>query len=70
SYCIVSRDYANNSNVFYNSGFNFFVSKTLINILLIISTSLVVATIGISIFILFNNILKFSRLVKDIEERI
>ncbi|MCK4780601.1 MAG: hypothetical protein KAT57_10455, partial [Candidatus Lokiarchaeota archaeon] len=68
SYCIVSRDYANNTNMFYHSGFNFSVSETLINYILITSTFLVVAVIGISIFTLFNGLLKYSRLVKEIEK--
>jgi len=68
TYCIVSRDYANNTNVFYNSGFTFSVSETLINYILITSTFLIVAIIGISIFNLFNGLLKYSRLVKEIEK--
>ncbi|MCK4379760.1 MAG: hypothetical protein KAW51_01390 [Candidatus Lokiarchaeota archaeon] len=68
SYCIVSRDYANNTNVFYNSGFNFSVSETLINYILITSTFFVIAVIGISIFTLFSGLLKYSRLVKEIEK--
>ncbi len=68
SYCIVSRDYANNTNVFYNSGFWFSVSETLINLLFITSTFLVIAVIGISIFILFKGILKYSQIIKEIEE--
>ncbi len=68
SYCVISRDYANNTNVFYHSGFKFFVSETLINYILITSTFLVVAVIGISIFILFKGIRKYSRLVKEIEK--
>ncbi len=68
SYCIVSRDYANNTNVFYNSGFNFYVFETLINYILITSTFLVVAVIGISIFILFRDLLKYSSIVREIEK--
>ncbi len=68
SYCIVSRDYANNTYLFYQSGFNFSVSETLINYILITSTFLVVAVIGISIFTLFKGLLKYSRLVKEIEK--
>jgi len=68
SYCIVSRDYANNTNVFYHSGFKFYVSETLINYILITSTFLVIAIVGISIFIFFKGLLEYSRLVKKIDK--
>ncbi|MFX1299080.1 MAG: C25 family cysteine peptidase, partial [Promethearchaeota archaeon] len=68
SYCIVSRDYANNTNVFYHSGFKFSVSEILINYILITSTFMVIAIIGISIFVFFKGLFKYSRLVKDIEK--
>ncbi|MFX1365526.1 MAG: C25 family cysteine peptidase [Promethearchaeota archaeon] len=68
SYCIISRDYANNSNIFNNPGFKFYVSETLTSILLITFTFLIIATIGITIFTFVKYFLKYSRIIKEIEK--
>ncbi|MFX1502151.1 MAG: C25 family cysteine peptidase [Promethearchaeota archaeon] len=67
SYCIISRDYANNSNIFYNSEFNFYISESFTKSLLIAFSFLIVAAIGFSIFIFLKSVLKYSRIVKEIE---
>ena len=68
SYCIVLRDYANNTNVFYNSDFNFSVPKPMIDYIFISYSVMIVAIIGISVFSLFKGLKKYSCVVKEIEK--
>lgn len=68
SYCIVSRDYANNTNVFYNSGFTFSLLKPMIDYIFISFSVMIVAIIGISVFSLFKGLQRYSRVVKEIEK--
>ncbi len=63
SYFIVARDYANNTNVFYNSTFTFSIPKPIIDYILPVSVYLIIAVGGISFFILFNGLQKYSRIL-------
>lgn len=63
---IVTRDYANNINTFYNSDFNFSVPKPMIDYIFILFSVMIVAIISSSVFILFHGLQEYSRILKKI----
>ncbi|MFW9900714.1 MAG: C25 family cysteine peptidase, partial [Candidatus Thorarchaeota archaeon] len=48
SYCVVLRDYANNTNVIFNSDFTFLIPQAIINYLIPISIAMIIAVGGIT----------------------
>ena len=70
SYFILSRDYANNTNSFYNSEFKFTVHKPIIEDYFIFFVILVIGIVGISVFIGFKGIKKYSEIIRKIEEKL
>jgi hypothetical protein len=67
SYFIVARDYANNTIVFYTETFKFSVPRPLTEYVLIISLIGIITIAGVSIFIVYKGIKKYSRIMRKIE---
>ncbi|MFX1468809.1 MAG: C25 family cysteine peptidase [Promethearchaeota archaeon] len=68
SYFIVGRDYANNSNVFYNSAFSFSIPKPMIDYIFPVLVYLIIGIAGISFFVLFKGLQKYSRILEKKEK--
>ncbi|MFX0104314.1 MAG: C25 family cysteine peptidase, partial [Candidatus Hodarchaeota archaeon] len=66
SYIIVIRDYANNTNIYYNSSFELTIPTPIIDYVLIISVVLIIGVGGISVFVLFKELNKYSHIVREI----
>ncbi len=66
SYCIVLRDYANNTEIFYNSGFIFSIPQHIINYIAPFSLVLIIAIVGVSVVTLYTGLKKYSRIFKEI----
>ena len=66
SYFIIARDYANNTNIFYDSTFEFTIPRPIIDYIIPVSIVMIIAIAGISAFILFNDLQKYSRIAKEI----
>ncbi|MFX0000243.1 MAG: C25 family cysteine peptidase [Candidatus Hermodarchaeota archaeon] len=64
SYFIVSRDYANNTALFYNSDFYFSIPKPIIYYIIPVSLVIVIAIVGISFLILYNGLKMYSHIFK------
>jgi len=65
SYFIFVRDYANNTNIYYDSTFEFTIPTPMIDYVLLVSIVMIIAIVGISVFILYRGIQKHSRIVKN-----
>ncbi|MFX0043444.1 MAG: C25 family cysteine peptidase [Candidatus Hodarchaeota archaeon] len=68
SYRVVTRDYANNTNVFYNETYTFQIPKPIMNYMLCISMIIILSVVAISVLFLVNGIKKHSRLLDRIEQ--
>ena len=67
SYMIVARDYANNTDVFYNETYTFQIPKPLINYMLNISLIIIISIVAISVIFVVYGIKKHSRILDRIE---
>ncbi len=67
SYMIIARDYANNTNVFYNETYTFQIPKPLINYMLNISLIIIISIVAISVIFVVYGIKKHSRILDRIE---
>ncbi|MFW9901204.1 MAG: hypothetical protein ACFFDY_07950, partial [Candidatus Thorarchaeota archaeon] len=65
SYCIVLRDYANNTNVIFNSDFTFLIPQTIIDYLIPISTVMIIAVGGITVYIIYNGLRKYMQFLDN-----
>jgi len=65
SYFIVLRDYANNTDIFYNSSFNFSIPQPIINYIAPFSLVLIIAIGGVSVVTLYTGLKKYSRIIKE-----
>lgn len=65
SYFIFMRDYANNTNIYYDSTFHFVIPKPMIDYILLVSIVMIIAILGISVFIIYREIQKHSHIVKN-----
>jgi len=68
SYFIVTRDYANNTNVFYDPIFNFSIPKPILDNVFLTFTVMTIAIVGISIVILYKGLQKYSLIFKEIKK--
>ncbi|MFX1502363.1 MAG: C25 family cysteine peptidase [Promethearchaeota archaeon] len=66
SYFIFTRDYANNTRIFYNTIFNFSIPTPFIDYILIIAIIMIAAVAGVSIFLLYRSLKRHSRMVQEI----
>ncbi|UCD00966.1 MAG: hypothetical protein JSV23_08780 [Promethearchaeota archaeon] len=64
SYFIVARDYANNTNIIYNSTFKFTLPKPLIDYIIPVLVVMIIGVVGISVFVLYNGLQKYSRMLE------
>ncbi len=65
SYFIVLRDYANNTDIFYNSGYIFSIPQNIINYIAPFSLVLIIAVGGVSVLTLYTGLRKYSCIVKE-----
>jgi hypothetical protein len=65
SYFIFTRDYANNTNIFYEEDFKFTISKPLVEYIFPVALILVVGIVGLSTFSIYRNIQKYSRTLEN-----
>ncbi len=70
SYLIISRDYANNTNVFYEKSFKFTIPKPLIDYVLPISLMLIIGAAGISIFIFYKGLQTYLKIIRNYERNL
>jgi hypothetical protein len=56
SYFIVARDYANNTNVFYEPHFTFTISKPLIDIIFSITIIIIIGIVGLTTLLVYKSI--------------
>ncbi|MBY8985193.1 MAG: hypothetical protein KGD65_09010 [Candidatus Lokiarchaeota archaeon] len=62
SYCIISRDYANNSIIFHDNGFKLTIPKPITDYILPVSLILIIGFTGLSIFQIVEGIKKATRI--------
>ncbi|MFX0081598.1 MAG: C25 family cysteine peptidase [Candidatus Hodarchaeota archaeon] len=67
SYFLFVRDYANNTEVFYNETFRFTIPKPIINYILPFSLVLTIGIAGFSAFAIYKGIKKHSRAIEKFE---
>ncbi|MFX1417296.1 MAG: C25 family cysteine peptidase [Promethearchaeota archaeon] len=66
SYFIITRDYANNTLVIQDSTFNFSIPLPMIDYIIPVSIAVIIAIVGVSIFILLNGMRKHKNSLKRI----
>ncbi len=62
SYCIISRDYANNSNIFQDLGFKLIIPTPIMDYILPMSLILIIGITGLSVFLIFKEIRRYARI--------
>ena len=67
SYFIYIRDYANNTNVFYQQNFRFTIPKRMVDYMLPISLIVIVGVVGFSTFMIYKGIKTYSRVIEKVE---
>ncbi|KKN17111.1 hypothetical protein LCGC14_0969120 [marine sediment metagenome] len=67
SFFIFARDYANNTNVFYDDSFKFSIPKPIIDYILPISIVVIIGIVGYSSYAVFRSIGKHSREIHNIK---
>ena len=66
SYLIVVRDYANNTNIYFDSTFEFIILTPMIDYVLLVSIVVIISIVGISVFIIYRGNQKLSRILKNV----
>ncbi|KKL77085.1 hypothetical protein LCGC14_2038430, partial [marine sediment metagenome] len=64
SFFIFARDYANNTNVFYDDSFKFRIPKPIIDYVLPVSLIIIIGIMGIAAFTVYKSIQKYSGVVR------
>jgi len=67
AYSIIVRDYANNTQIFNNDGFRFIIAKPIMDYVLPTSLVLIIGVAGISVFITYKGIQKYSEIARKID---
>ncbi|GAH89746.1 unnamed protein product, partial [marine sediment metagenome] len=67
SYFIYTRDYANNTNIFYEETFKFTIPKPIIDYILPVSLIVIIGIAGVSAFTIYKGIKKYSRVIEKLE---
>ncbi|MBA7699772.1 hypothetical protein ES703_108475 [subsurface metagenome] len=67
SYFIYTRDYANNTNIFYEETFKFTIPKPIIDYILPVSLIVIIGIAGVSAFTICKGIKKYSRVIENLE---
>ncbi len=67
SYFIYTRDYANNTNIFYEETFKFTIPKHAADYILPISLIVIIGIAGVSAFTICKGIKKYSRVIEKLE---
>jgi hypothetical protein len=67
SYFIFARDYANNTNIFYEENFRFTISKPIIEYILPVALIVIVGIAGLSALSIYRSIQKYSRIMEKLE---
>jgi hypothetical protein len=62
SFCIISRDYANNSKIFQDSGFKLTIPMPIIDYVLPVFLILIIGITGLSAYSIFKGIRRYSRI--------
>ncbi len=68
SYFVVLRDYANNTDIFYNSSYIFSIPQNIINYIAPFSLVLIIAIGGVSVSTLYTGLRKYSRIIKEMQK--
>ncbi|MHA2194135.1 MAG: C25 family cysteine peptidase [Promethearchaeota archaeon] len=66
SYFVFIRDYANNTNLFYDENFRFTIPKPLIDYMLPVFLIVIIGIVGISTVLLVKGMQKYTRIVENI----
>ncbi len=64
SYSLVSRDYANNSQLFQDNTYKFVIPNPIIDYVLPVSLIIIIGIAGISAFTVYKSIQKYSSVVR------
>ena len=67
SYFIFTRDYANNTNIFYEENFRFTISKHIIEYIFPVALIAIAGVAGLSTLSIYRSIQKYSRTMEKIE---
>jgi hypothetical protein len=67
SYFVISRDYANNTQIFEDITFKFTIPKPIIDYILPVSLIFIVGIIGVSTFLVYVGIRRYSRIFGNLE---
>lgn len=67
SYFIFARDYANNTNIFYEENFRFTISKPIIEYILPVALIVIVGIAGLSALSIYRSIQKYSRIMEKLD---
>jgi hypothetical protein len=67
SYCIVSRDYANNTQIFLENTYKFVIPRPIIDYILPVSLIFIVGIIGVSTFLVYKGIRRYPRIFGNLE---
>jgi len=65
SYCMVSRDYANHTQILQDNTFNFTIPKPIIDYILPVSLILIVGIAGLSVYIILKGIKTYTRIYEN-----
>ena len=65
SYFIVSRDYANNTAISYNSNFVLLIPQPIIDYLVPVSFVVIIGIVGISVFIIYKGLKKYQHILNE-----
>ncbi|MHA2130544.1 MAG: hypothetical protein ACW99L_11265, partial [Promethearchaeota archaeon] len=66
SYFVFIRDYANNTNLFYDENFRFTIPKPLIDYMLPVFLIVIIGIVGISTVLLVKGMQKYTRIVENL----
>ncbi len=70
SYFVIVRDYANNTKMFNNENFKFTIAKPIMDYIFTISFILIIGVVGISVFIGYKGVQKYSDIIRKIEDNL
>ena len=70
SYSVIARDYANNTKMFNSENFKFTIAKPIVDYIFAISLILIIGVVGISVFIVYKGIQKYSDIIRKMEDNL
>ena len=67
---MIVRDYANNTKMFNSENFKFTIAKPIVDYIFTISLILIIGVVGISVFIVYKGIKKYSDIIRKMEDNL